>query len=159
MMDVARRGKCRHIPERWPLRISQTFPSPSRNHGTAREKARYIEPYAGCSCGRDSVAAICAMSGESVTFGPPGTQNRHLKRRAVSLRRRRHRRLKRQMIFQSASQHSVAHARWAAQGRARGLISQAAQPAFAVRRPNRNLIFEKNHMANAAASAANIHKR
>src|SRR6201997_375289 len=56
-MDVARRGKCRHIPERWPPRISQMFPSPSRNRGTAREKVRYIEPYAGCSCGRDSVAA------------------------------------------------------------------------------------------------------
>ncbi len=50
--------------------------------------------------------------------------------------------------------------RLAAQGRAHRLISQAAQPAFAVRRPNRNLILEKNHIANAAASAApNIHKR
>ena len=40
---------------------SQTFPSPSRNRGTAREKVRYIEPYAGCSCGRDNVDAIGAL--------------------------------------------------------------------------------------------------
>src|SRR6476619_5609208 len=32
-------------------------PSPSRNRGTAREKVHYIEPYAGCSCDRDIVAA------------------------------------------------------------------------------------------------------
>ena len=50
--------------------------------------------------------------------------------------------------------------RWAAQGRAHRLIPQAAQLAFAVRLPNRNLIFEKTHIANAAASAApNTHKR
>jgi hypothetical protein len=28
------RGRRRHIPERWPPRISQTFPSPSRNRET-----------------------------------------------------------------------------------------------------------------------------
>ena len=33
MMDVARRGKCRHIPERWPPRMSQTFHPVSLSYG------------------------------------------------------------------------------------------------------------------------------
>jgi hypothetical protein len=43
-----------------PMLVAQEpkVPSPSRNRETAREKVRYIEPCAGCSCGRDSVVAI-----------------------------------------------------------------------------------------------------
>jgi hypothetical protein len=40
-----------------PAAYQPEVPSPSRNRETAREKVRYTEPYAGCSCGRDSVAA------------------------------------------------------------------------------------------------------
>jgi hypothetical protein len=55
------RQNLRSCPQQPPLRRPKLrkSPSPSRNRGTAQEKVRYIEPYAGCSCGRARPSLPC----------------------------------------------------------------------------------------------------